>query len=173
MAGTRSARPTLTGRGRRLAGLLLASGLAACAATAPPPRVQTARIVAVSPEVAGARVEAALRGLGFSTSGLAASGAPTVRGELVAGSDPGWARCPGIWTNDPFSDLGRSRFVQASGRRTVVVVRTSSLPQGTSVEVDARTLGLYIHAFTGQTVESPCDSTGELERRLLDAAAAG
>lgn len=172
MAGTRSARPMVAAGGWRLAGLLLSSGLAACAATEPPPGVQSTRIVAASPEAAGGRVEAALRGLGFTTSGLAGGGAPTVRGELGSGFDPAWARCPGIWTNDPFSDLGRSRFVQAGGRRTVVVVRTSRLPQGTSVEVDARTLGLYTHAFTGQTIESPCDSTGLLEGRLLDAAAA-
>ena len=98
------------------------------------------------------------------------TGAARARGELASGVDPARAYCPDIRTTDPSGDLGRSRFVQAAGRRAVVLVRASALPQGTSVEVDLRTIGLYPHAFTGDTVEALCDSTGSLERRILDAA---
>ncbi|MCL6608082.1 MAG: hypothetical protein K6T74_08330 [Geminicoccaceae bacterium] len=129
-----------------------------------------ARLVRSSPAQAASRAAAVLRAAGFTVTELAGSAVPTLRGELASGADPAWARCPGIWTTDPFSDLGQSRFVQAAGRRAVVLVRASALPQGTSLEVDLRTLGLYPHAFTGDTVEALCGSTGVLERRILDAA---
>lgn len=156
--------------GRRAAGLLLAL-LAACH---PMPRLDpsaAARIVEASPAEAAERAAAALAEAGFATTRLASAAVPTVRGERAGGVDPAWAHCPGIWTNDPFSDLGQSRFVQPEGRRAVVLVRASSLPQGTSVTVDLLTIGLYRHAFTGDLVESPCASTGVLERRILDAVA--
>jgi hypothetical protein len=157
------------GAPRRALGLLVA-GLAACQPTVRPEPATSARIVRASPAEAEARAATLLRALGFTVTEFASTAVPTLRGELASGTDTAWARCPGIWTTDPFSDLGRSRFVQAAGRRTVVLVRASGLPQGTSVEVDLRTIGLYPHAFTGDTVEALCDSTGSLERRILDAA---
>jgi hypothetical protein len=157
-------------RGRRRALGLLVAALAACQPTVRPEPATSARIVRASPAEAEARAAALLRALGFTVTELASAAVPTVRGELASGVDPAWAHCPGIWTTDPFSDLGQSRFVQAAGRRAVVLVRASALPQGTSVEVDLRTIGLYPHAFTGDTVEAVCDSTGLLERRILDAA---
>jgi hypothetical protein len=158
---------------RRLLAGLSAAAAAACQPAARPDPAASARIVQASPAEAVARAADQLRSAGFKVTELAGATAPTLRGELGSGGDPDWARCPGIWTNDPFSDVGRSRFVQAGSRRTIVVVRTSALPQGTSVEVDAHTLGVYRHAFTGQDIESPCDTTGRLEARLLAAAAGG
>lgn len=135
-----------------------------------PPAAAT--IVRASPSEAVARVADRLEEFGFTVTRLASTAVPSLRGERAAGADPGWAHCPGIWTSDPFSDLGRARFVEPSGRRSTVVVRASSLPQGTSVEVDLHTLGLYPHAFTGDLVEARCASTGRLERMLFEAAAA-
>jgi len=146
------------------------AALAACQPTVRPEPAASARIVRASPAEAEARAAALLRALGFTVTEFTSTAVPTLRGELASGADPAWARCPGIWTTDPFSDVGQSRFVQAAGRRAVVLVRASALPQGTSVEVDLRTIGLYPHAFTGDTVEALCDSTGSLERRILDAA---
>lgn len=160
----------MLGPGRVVAALLIA----AVAACQPPPSldaVATARIVRASPAEARARAAAVLRAAGFAVTEFEGSAAPTLRGELAVGGDPAWAHCSGIWTSDPFSDMGQSRFVQAEGRRAVVVVRTSALPQGTSVEVDLQVIGLYRHAFTGDRVEARCGSTGLLERRILDAAA--
>lgn len=142
--------------------------LAACQPRPPLDPTVTARIVRASPTEARARAAAVLRAAGFAVTEFDGSAAPTLRGELASGGDPAWAHCPGIWTSDPFSDVGQSRFVQAEGRRAVVVVRTSALPQGTSVEVDLRVIGLYRHAFTGDRVEASCGSTGLLERRILD-----
>lgn len=150
--------------------LAAALGFAACTGTAPAPVATRSGIVATAPLEARTRAAAELRRLGFAVHELDGSEAPTLRAELAAGADPAWARCEGIWTTDPFSDLGRSRFVAAEGRRMIVVLRTSAVPQGTSVEVDARTIGLYRHAFTGETVEAVCGSTGLLERRLVAAA---
>lgn len=155
------------GPGRRLA-VALPLLAAACQPAPPAAPPAAARIVAASPAQARAQAAATLRALGFSTTELAGAAVPTLRGELATGGDPAWARCPGIWTTDPFSDQGRSRFVPAEGRRAVVVLRASTLPQGTSVEIDLRVIGLYRHAFTGDIVESPCASTGELERRILE-----
>lgn len=145
--------------------------LGACQPAARLEPAATVRIVRASPAEAGARAAAALRAAGFAVTEIAGSAAPTLRGELAAGVDPAWAYCPGIWTSDPFSDVGQSRFVQAEGRRAVAVVRTSALPQGTGVEVDLQVMGLYRHAFTGDRVEARCGSTGLLERRILDEAA--
>ncbi|MCS6779064.1 MAG: hypothetical protein NZ555_05125 [Geminicoccaceae bacterium] len=150
--------------------LAAALGIAACTGTTPPPVAMRSGIVATSPFEARARAAAELRRLGFAVRELDGSDVPTLRAELAAGGDPGWARCEGIWTTDPFSDLGQSRFVAAEGRRMIVVLRTSALPQGTSVEVDAHTIGVYRHAFTGEPVEALCGSTGVLERRLVAAA---
>jgi hypothetical protein len=157
-------------RGRRRALGLLVAALAACQPTVRPEPATSARIVRASPAEAEARAAALLRALGFGVTEFTSTAVPTLRGELAGGVDPAWAYCPGIWTTDPFSDLGQSRFVQAAGRRAVVLVRASGLPQGTSVEVDLQTIGLYPHAFTGDTVEALCGSTGVLERRILDAA---
>lgn len=157
-------------RRRLLAGPLVAI-LAACQPGQPPAPLATAQIVRASPAEAVARAAARLRAAGFEVTELASAAVPTLRGELASGADPGWARCAGIWTNDPFSDVGRSRFVQAGGRRSTVLVRVSSLPQGTSVEVDLHTIGLYTHAFTGDIVEARCATTGVLERAVLEAAA--
>ncbi len=145
--------------------------LAACQSPPTLDPVVTTRVVRASPAEARARAAAVLRAAGFAVTEFDGSAAPTLRGELTAGVDPAWAYCPGIWTSDPFSDLGQSRFVQAEGRRAVVLVRTSALPQGTSVEVDLRVIGFYPHAFTGDRVEAGCGSTGLLERRILDEAA--
>ncbi len=158
------------GNGLVGAGLLLL-GLAGCQPAAPPEPTGTAGIVRASPAEARARAAAVLRAAGFAATEFEGSAAPTLRGELAAGSDPGWAHGPGIWTSDPFGDLGRSRFVEAEGRRAVVVVRTSALPQGTSVEVDLHVIGLYRRAFTGDRVEAHFGSSAVLEQRILDAAA--
>lgn len=153
-----------------MAGPLVAA-LAACQPGPPAATPVTAQIVRARPTEAAERAAARLRAAGFEVTRLASAAVPTLRGELASGADPAWARCAGIWTNDPFSDVGRSRFVQAGGRRTTVVVRVSSLPQGTSVEVDLHTIGLYTHGFTGAIVEARCATTGALERAVLEAAA--
>lgn len=155
---------------RTLASATLVAVLAACRSGPVVEPDAPVRIVRASPAQAVARAAEVLRAAGFGVTELAGPAVPTLRAELASGVDPARARCPGIRTTDPFDDLGRSRFVQTSGRRAVVLVRASALPQGTSVEVDVRTIGLYPHAFTGDTVEALCASTGVLERRILDAA---
>lgn len=155
--------------GRAVGAVLVGSLLTACAPAPRPEAPAAARIVPLAPAAAREQVDRALRAAGFATVVLDGGAVPTLRGELGGGADPDWAHCPGIWTTDPFSDVGQSRFVQPENRRAVIVVRASSLPQGTSVEIDLRTIGLYRHAFTGDIVEAPCPSSGLLERRILDA----
>lgn len=132
----------------------------------------TAVVPAPPSEVLG-RAVAALRARGFSVEPAEAPGTP-LRAQDNNGTNAAWAVCPRITTRDPMSEAFRFNRTEASDFKTVVTVSTSPDPEGGArVGITTLNIGTYVNSFTNAPQESPCRSTGVLERELLDAIRSG
>jgi hypothetical protein len=137
--------------------------LVSCA-TAPP---ESRRAVAGDPAAVAARIEAELAALGFRRTGGGSGGA--IEAEAAA-APVVWARCPPVLVTG-----GDDRYRMASAGAREGTARVALAPaagRGTAVEVGVDVTARYRNTIRGYGFERPCRSTGVVERRLLDAAAA-
>lgn len=146
---------------------LLALAVAGCATAGPPP--ETARTLTVAPGVALERAGEALGREGFAVRADAEAGGPVLLGER-SGPVPGWARCRSATVGRPFSDSGQTVLVPPAASRSTARLAARSADGGSVLTVAVATAGLYRDPFRGDPFEIPCQSTGALERALLDAA---
>ncbi|HET6468383.1 MAG TPA: hypothetical protein VFG43_08410 [Geminicoccaceae bacterium] len=139
--------------------------LAACAAAEPPAPVERTREVRAPAETVADRLRTALPGLGLGDV------TPAEGGGLAARS----GSSPAAWMDCPIAMIG------SDGRRDIAVpearsatVRIGLVPEGegTRITVEPSFTGHYRNRFVNVAFTRACSSTGELERRLLDAAAA-
>ncbi len=158
---------------RALFWLGLAPGICAgCATASPPPSPVAVAQVDATPEVVRSRLVRAIGAMGLVPS---PTSAPTdLRATAAAGAiDPSWAVCPHLWYEDPTSFFPRWQVARPSPLSAMVRVGVAPSGGMTAVRAEARFEGTYLDNFVNYTRTASCRSTGTLERRLLDAAAAG
>jgi hypothetical protein len=118
-----------------------------------------------------ARVERALREVG-----LAPEPAPGGRLRAVArgAPDSAWADCPRVVVRDESTEYVRSHWAAPGARETAVSVSLRPAGEGrTEVTVAAESAATYTDRYRNLPFREACATTGALERRLLEAAAAG
>jgi hypothetical protein len=127
---------------------------------------------ASAPEAVRSRLAQVLSAMGFVPLGTPTATDLTVTAASGA-IDPSWVICPHLWYEDQTSIFPRWQVARPTPLRAEV--RVGLAPSGgmTTVRVEARFEGNYLDNFVNYTRAASCRSTGVLERRLLDAAAAG
>ena len=152
---------------RSLTPLTAVALLAGCAAPAPGGGpVETTRVIAAEPATVRERMDRAVLGLGFVPGGPSPD-APYLRSSVP--SD--WADCPNVVISGPDDSSQRdwARPAAQSGE-----VRLGAVPDqgGTRAQVIAQFRASYLQRYRGTSFTRACTSTGLLERRILDDAAA-
>lgn len=147
--------------------LVLLASLAACAAPPPPPPPV---VVTGPPEATRARLVTALRRLRFTiTGGDPATGIIEARNAALAAT--GWVTCPRIGYDDDTGPVRRWRNATPVPVRAEVALELAGTADGLAVTPRVRFIGRYLDTFTNTARETPCRSTGTLERALARAAA--
>jgi hypothetical protein len=127
-------------------------------------------VVDVAPAAALERTRSALVARGFSISGIAGR-ADTLEATSAGQASPDWATCPRITMRDPFNEAFR-RSQAAAGEvstRVTVSATPAAAAGGSRVAIRALSLGTYLNPYTGTPQQGACQSTGALERELLEA----
>jgi hypothetical protein len=135
--------------------------LGGCLALQP---IETVRDVTAEPGLVRQRVRAELERLRLDPSGAADEDALTTRIDSVPVT---WTRCRPMLLGD---QEDRFRMVTARDREGEVTVALTSVPPVTQVRVTPRYRAAYRNPINGTSFDTPCESSGVLERRLLDAA---
>lgn len=137
--------------------------LLACAAGPPPAPVERSREVTAAPDVARSEVEAKLASLGFNMPEGPGGPARTAR----ASSD--WARCDTVIVSGG-SNSSQRDFAEPQTRSASVTASYTPAGSGTRVDIGTSFEATYHHRYRNTAFSEPCETTGELERLLLDAA---
>jgi hypothetical protein len=141
---------------------LLAPLLTACTLGRP---IESVREVAAAPATVAERVTAGFQRLGLDEPRDAGGGTLSTRLGHVRTD---WARCRARLVS---SGDGSRRMATAGRRFGEVAVSLAPVPAGTRVEVETKYTGVYRNTATGYTFQTPCESTGVIENRLVAAAA--
>jgi uncharacterized lipoprotein len=142
--------------------------LAGCATTAPGPPPPTSREVAASPGTVKARLVERLVGLGFKVTGT-----DRVQAESPSASAD-WAECGRILVESSGTDTSsRMSFEDPQARSATVAAVVTAQGDGSVVALEPGFSATYLNQYKNVTFREPCESTGRLERELLDAASAG
>lgn len=140
---------------------MVLTGLAGCLLGTP---VQTVREVTAEPAVVRQRVLAALERLRLAP---VSEGDDDVLRTRIAAVPVAWIRCRPMLLGD---QEDRFRMVTARHKEGDVTVALTSTPPVTQVRVSPSYRATYRNPVNGTSFDAPCESSGVLERRLLDAA---
>jgi hypothetical protein len=139
---------------------------AACAGGSAPIPLEAERTVAAPPEVVRQRVEQVLRGLGLSP----VAGIAGLEADLGSPGLRGWAFCPMRLVHDRTVDVRRADWAEAGASDGILSVTFRPVGEGTHVRVAMRSAATYRDIYRNLPVGGACRSTGEIERRVLEAA---
>jgi hypothetical protein len=147
----------------RLMATMGLAGLTACTTGI----VDPVREVPGAPELVSDRLVQGARRLGLGQPSSASAAAVHLD---LPNARTNWTSCPPMLVSG--GDDTR-RMATASRRWGEVDITLAPVPTGTQVAVRSRFMGLYRNPITGYSFETSCESTGELEEGLLEAAAGG
>jgi hypothetical protein len=153
---------------REIAAGLMLLGLVGCAATPASPPVESQRQHDVAPGVAKARIVQQLVGLGFKVTGT-----DQVVGESPA-ADASWAECGNVLVQSSgTSSSSQRQFARPEARTAHIVASITPRGEGSTVAVTTNFAARYTNRYRNLPFSRPCESTGALERSVLDAAGQG
>ena len=117
------------------------------------------------------RAERALRDAGLTPEATPGGG---LRAVARGSADPSWADCQRLVVRDESTEYVRSDWARPGARETEVSVGLRPAGGGrTEVTVATETAATYTDRYRNLPFQEACATTGALERRLLDAVAAG
>ena len=151
--------------------IVAAALLAGCAITPePPPVTLTQQQVTAPPDAVRTRLRQALSQQGFSVADETGGGIVARRAGPV---EEAWAACPRLIVTDEQNEYFRSDWAAARALAMEVRIGLQPATGGTVVRIATEPRGTYVDRYRNTAFEAPCSSTGQLERSLLGAAAAG
>ncbi|MFO1068144.1 MAG: hypothetical protein U1E14_06420 [Geminicoccaceae bacterium] len=152
---------------RRILPLAAVATVAGCAAPGPAKApAETTRVIAAEPALVRERMDRAVLGLGFVPGGPGPD-APYRRSSVP--SD--WASCPNVVISGP-DDASQRDWARPMTQDGEVRLRALPDQGGTRAEVITHFRATYLNRYRGHDFTRACDSTGRLEQRILDDAAA-